>query len=151
MLPPVPVGNASSLRIDTDDRSRLSAAPTTDSMATNDRSLPVPYEPVAPDRVTRALLDFVSRIPAAEVGPSADPLADARALGQRAARRAAVTAGSLALPPGPLGWMTVLPELIAIWRIQAQMVSDIAASFGSVGAACASEASSSSLLPRLSM
>ncbi|AND70007.1 hypothetical protein ATSB10_25530 [Dyella thiooxydans] len=95
-----------------------------------DRSLPVPYQPGAHDRVTQALLDFVSRIPAAGVGPSADPLADARALGQRAARRAAVTAGSLALPPGPLGWMTVLPELIAIWRIQAQMVSDIAASFG---------------------
>jgi uncharacterized protein (DUF697 family) len=99
-------------------------------MVTNDRSLPVPYEPAAPDRVTRALLDFVSRIPPSAVGPSADPRASARTLANRAARRAALTAGSLALPPGPLGWMTVLPELLAIWRIQAQMVSDIAASFG---------------------
>lgn len=99
-------------------------------MATNDRSLPVPYEPAAPDRVTRALLDFVSRIPPAAVGPSTDPLVAARGLARQAARRAALTSGSLALPPGPLGWMTVLPELLAIWRIQAQMVSDIAASFG---------------------
>ncbi|HEU4669481.1 MAG TPA: hypothetical protein VFR91_02115 [Dyella sp.] len=99
-------------------------------MSSSDRALPVPYDPAAHDRVTRSLIDFVSRIPPAEVGPSADPLTSARELGRRAARRAAVTAGSLALPPGPLGWMTVLPELLAIWRIQAQMVSDIAASFG---------------------
>lgn len=99
-------------------------------MSPSDRSLPVPYNPAAHDRVTRALIDFVSRIPPAEVGPSADPRASAVELGRRAARRAAMTAGSLALPPGPLGWMTVLPELLAIWRIQAQMVSDIAASFG---------------------
>ena len=99
-------------------------------MATNDRSLPVPYDPAASDRVTRALLDFVSRIPPAAVGPSTDPLTAARGLARQAARKAALTSGSLALPPGPLGWMTVLPELLAIWRIQAQMVSDIAASFG---------------------
>ncbi len=99
-------------------------------MATNDRSLPVPYEPAAPDRVTCALLDFVSRIPPATVGPSTDPLTTARGLARQAERRAALTAGSLALPPGPLGWLTVLPELIAIWRIQAQMVSDIAAAYG---------------------
>ncbi len=99
-------------------------------MSPSDRSLPVPYDPAAHDRATRALIDFVSRIPPAEVGPSTDPRATAGELGRRAARRAAVTAGSLALPPGPLGWMTVLPELLAIWRIQAQLVSDIAASFG---------------------
>ncbi|OZB65194.1 MAG: hypothetical protein B7X33_05100 [Lysobacterales bacterium 13-68-4] len=99
-------------------------------MSPSDRSLPVPYDPAAHDPVTRALIDFVSRIPPAEVGPSANPRASALDLGRRAARRAAMTAGSLALPPGPLGWMTVLPELLAIWRIQAQMVSDIAASFG---------------------
>ncbi|MBU6248150.1 MAG: hypothetical protein KGN77_10360 [Xanthomonadaceae bacterium] len=99
-------------------------------MPSSDRSLPVPYDPAAHDRVTRALIDFVSRIPPAGVGPSADPRAAAHARARQAARRAAVTAGSLALPPGPLGWMTVLPELLAIWRIQAQMVSDIAAGFG---------------------
>ena len=39
-------------------------------------------------------------------------------------------AASLALPPGVLGWLTVLPELVAVWRLQAQMVSDIAAVYG---------------------
>jgi len=82
------------------------------------------------NRITRAILDFVSRIPDSKVGGAVDPRAQARQLAGRAAKRAALTAGSLALPPGPLGWLTVLPELVTIWRIQAQMVSDIAAAFG---------------------
>jgi hypothetical protein len=81
-------------------------------------------------RVTRAILDFVSQIPGSKVGTNSQPEDEARRLANRAAQRAALTAGSLALPPGPLGWLTILPELIAIWKIQAQMVSDIAAAYG---------------------
>lgn len=81
-------------------------------------------------RVTQAILDFVSQIPDSKIEGSRNPEAEARRLAARAAQRAALTAGSLALPPGPLGWLTVLPELIAIWKIQAQMVSDIAAAYG---------------------
>jgi hypothetical protein len=84
----------------------------------------------AAGRVTQAILDFVARIPASHVAGSAAPAITARRLTEQAARRAALTAGSLALPPGPLGWLTVLPELLAIWRIQAQLVSDIAAAYG---------------------
>jgi hypothetical protein len=86
--------------------------------------------PVEHNRVTQAILDFVSQVPPSKVGDSKDPAAEARRLANRAAQRAALTAGSLALPPGPLGWLTLLPELIAIWKIQAQMVSDIAAAYG---------------------
>lgn len=81
-------------------------------------------------RVTQAILDFVSQIPESAVEGSRQPALEARRLATRASQRAALTAGSLALPPGPLGWLTVLPELIAIWKIQAQMVSDIAAAYG---------------------
>jgi hypothetical protein len=82
------------------------------------------------NRVTQAILDFVSRIPGSKVDAAADAKVQARAIAGRAAQRAALTAGSLALPPGPLGWLTVLPELVAIWKLQAQMVSDIAAAYG---------------------
>jgi hypothetical protein len=92
--------------------------------------LPAVIQPGDHSRVTQAILDFVSQIPDSSVGGSKDPQSEARRLASRAAQRAALTAGSLALPPGPLGWLTVLPELIAIWKIQAQMVSDIAAAFG---------------------
>ncbi|WP_426661545.1 hypothetical protein [Rhodanobacter aciditrophus] len=81
-------------------------------------------------RITQAILDFVSRIPDSTVDGTADPRAQARQIAARAAQRAALTAGTLALPPGPLGWLTLLPELVTIWKLQAQMVSDIAAAYG---------------------
>jgi hypothetical protein len=84
----------------------------------------------ASNRVTRAILDFISQIPDSKVHNQNDPEAEAHRLSKRAAQRAAITAGSLALPPGPLGWLTILPELISIWKIQAQLVSDIAAAYG---------------------
>ena len=94
-------------------------------------ALPAVIDPDdAGGRVSRAILDFVSHIPASRVDNHAQPEAEARRLANRAAQRAALTAGSLALPPGPLGWLTVLPELLAIWKIQAQLVSDIAAAYG---------------------
>lgn len=92
--------------------------------------LPAVVEPAEQSRVTRAILDFVSQIPDSRIGGAKDPQAEARRLASRAAQRAALTSGSLALPPGPLGWLTILPALIAIWKIQAQMVSDIAAAYG---------------------
>ena len=94
------------------------------------KQLPAHYQPLEHGPMTRAILDFVSAIPTSAQDPSQRPDTQARALAQRAARRAAITAGSLALPPGPLGWLTILPELIAIWRLQGQLVSDIAAVYG---------------------
>ena len=83
-----------------------------------------------PTRLTRAIVGFVSRVPASAVASSIDPAESTRRLSRRAASRAALAAGSLALPPGPLGWLTLLPEMIAIWKIQGQLVSDIAAAHG---------------------
>ena len=94
------------------------------------QQVPAVIAPAAHGRIAGAILDFVSTVPDSTVANSGDPAEAARRLADRAARRAAVTAGSLALPPGPLGWLTLVPELIAIWRIQAQMVSDIAAAYG---------------------
>ena len=99
-------------------------------MARHSENVPAVITPAEHNRVTQAILDFVSRVPDSKVGTSTDPASEARRLAQRAAQRAALTAGSLALPPGPLGWLTLLPELIAIWKIQGQMVSDIAAAYG---------------------
>jgi len=41
-----------------------------------------------------------------------------------------MTSGSLAMAPGPLGLLTVLPDLVAVWKLQSQLVSDIAAVYG---------------------
>ena len=59
-----------------------------------------------------------------------DPNSRSRAIAGKAAIKAAGVAGTLALPPGPMGLVTIIPDLIAIWKIQNQMVVDIAAVFG---------------------
>ncbi|MBB5350126.1 hypothetical protein HNR46_000347 [Haloferula luteola] len=80
--------------------------------------------------VTQAILGFLGQVPESQRELAASPADAARAIANAAASRAATTAGVLALPPGPLAWATILPEIIAVWKIQAQMVSDIAAVFG---------------------
>jgi hypothetical protein len=82
------------------------------------------------ERLTRAVLEVAGRIPQTDEHKSRGPDERARAIGAAAANKAALAAGTLALPPGPLGWLTIVPELIAIWRIQRQMVADIAGAYG---------------------
>lgn len=81
-------------------------------------------------RISRQLLDLVSHIPPTRETVGVDAEARARALTQSAANKAALAAGTLALPPGPLGWLTLVPELLAIWRIQAQLVADLSGLYG---------------------
>lgn len=97
--------------------------------------LPRPRTPeeFAP-RIAVAVLEALSRVPTTDEGRSGAPNERARAIARQASTRAAVAAGSLALPPGPLGWLTLLPELVTVWRLQAQMVADIAGAYGRTAA-----------------
>lgn len=65
-----------------------------------------------------------------EPGKSKRPYERSKEITQKACAKAAVVSGGLALPVGPLGMLTVLPDLVIVWRIQSQMVVDIAAAFG---------------------
>src|SRR5450830_1923301 len=49
---------------------------------------------------------------------------------QNAARVSASISGGAAMAPGPLGILTLFPDIVGVWRVQAQMVSDIAAAYG---------------------
>jgi hypothetical protein len=82
------------------------------------------------ERLTRAILDVAGEVPDTAEHRSRSPDARAREIASSAATRAALAAGTLALPPGPVGWLTIVPELAAIWRIQRQMVADIAGVYG---------------------
>lgn len=92
----------------------------------------------AAHRIAEALMDLVAKVPRSSEVPPPGSLVTARdaararghVLSRQAARKAAMAAGSLALPPGPLGWLTLLPELLAVWRIQAQLVADLATLHG---------------------
>jgi hypothetical protein len=81
-------------------------------------------------RIAEAILDFVGQAPFSTELPAANPELRARALAATAARRAALTTSGLSLPPGPLGWLTLLPELRSLWQQQTQLVADIAACHG---------------------
>lgn len=80
--------------------------------------------------VAQAILELVGTVPSTAEPPSATPKLRARAILTAASVRAAAVSGTLALPPGPLGVLTILPDLVTVWRIQAQMVADIAGTFG---------------------
>jgi len=86
--------------------------------------------PSAAHLIGQALLHLVARIPASKEHPSPTPAADARQKANAAAAKAALAAGALALPPGPLGWLTILPEMLGVWKIQKQLVADLAALYG---------------------
>jgi hypothetical protein len=83
------------------------------------------------DSIVDAVEDLVARVPPSREKAADAPAAAAKAIARKAASRAAALSGALALPPGVLGMLTVLPDLVAIWRIQAQMVADVAGLYGS--------------------
>lgn len=76
------------------------------------------------------LLDLVARIPTPREKEADVPAERASQIARAAAAKSAAAAGALALPPGALGWITITPELYAVWRLQAQMVADIAGAYG---------------------
>ncbi|MGQ0711216.1 MAG: hypothetical protein ACT4NV_15885 [Rhodoferax sp.] len=83
-----------------------------------------------PQQLGDAILELVVVVP-----PSAEPVAAqararAQAIAHATARKSSALAATLSLPPGVLGWVTVLPELLGVWKLQAQMVADIAAAYG---------------------
>ena len=73
---------------------------------------------------------MIAEVPMPRVQEAADPAQDADRIAREAARNAALVSASLALPPGPLGMLTVLPDLFLIWKIQRQLVADIFALHG---------------------
>jgi hypothetical protein len=82
------------------------------------------------DSVVEAVEDLITRVPPSREHGADAPSAPAQAIARKAASRAAALSGALALPPGVFGLLTVVPDLVAIWRIQAQMVSDVAGVYG---------------------
>jgi hypothetical protein len=82
------------------------------------------------ERIVQVLMDLISDIPGSSEKPAEDPFTRCRTIKLVAASQAAIVSGTLSLPPGPAGLITILPELIGILKIQKQMVVDIAAAFG---------------------
>lgn len=100
-------------------------------------SAPPEPEETPGNKIGDAILKFIGNIPATSENISATPETRGKNIANLAAAKAATTAGALALPPGPLALLTILPELIAVWKIQSQMVADLAGAYGKT--ACLSQ------------
>ena len=84
----------------------------------------------SPHDVGGAIERVIADVPPPRTHAMTDPASEAAAIAQRAAKQAALLSGSLALPPGPIGMLTVLPDLYLIWKTQRQMVADIFGLYG---------------------
>ncbi|MFP8777090.1 hypothetical protein [Hydrogenophaga sp. RWCD_12] len=83
-----------------------------------------------PSLIGQAILSLIGKVPSSKEPKSRQPAQDARRKANAAAAKAALAAGALALPPGVVGWLTILPEMMGVWKIQKQLVADIAAIYG---------------------
>lgn len=81
-------------------------------------------------KLAQAVIDLVTEVPDSTLEPSPNPRERADAIATAAKRKAALASAGLALPPGPLAWLTIIPDLMVVWKIQRQMVADIAAVYG---------------------
>jgi hypothetical protein len=82
------------------------------------------------EKITKLLMGLLSEMPLSDEAHSRSPRERARKLALEASVEAAGVSGSLAIPPGPVGMLTVLPDLAVVWRIQRQLVADIASCYG---------------------
>ena len=80
--------------------------------------------------ITHHLLELLSTVPASDESAASEPLTRAKRIVKTACVKSAAVSGGLAMPPGPIGMLTILPDLGAIWNIQRKMVADIAAAYG---------------------
>jgi hypothetical protein len=95
----------------------------------HDSTLPATLEDPRRD-VGGTIERVIAHVPPPRTHEVAEPAREAAAIARRAAKQAAALSGSLALPPGPLGMLTVLPDLYVIWKTQRQMVADIFGLYG---------------------
>jgi Co/Zn/Cd efflux system component len=84
-------------------------------------------------KVVTALQNFIGHVPTTSEPKAVDPKKRSQEIATMASAKAAAVSGTLALPPGPLGMLTIIPDLLTVWKIQAQMVVDIAGAFGKQG------------------
>ncbi|MCQ2123719.1 MAG: EcsC family protein [Fibrobacter sp.] len=82
------------------------------------------------DKVASILFDLLTDIPESLYGQNNNPDEKVKHLTRQAAFKASTVSATLSIPAGITGILTSIPDIAAVWRIQAQLVSDIAASYG---------------------
>ena len=84
------------------------------------------------DKLASVLFDLITDIPDSLHIPLATPEDKVKRLTHQAALKAASVSATLSIPAGFTGIVTAIPDLVAVWKIQAQLVADIAATHGKI-------------------
>ncbi len=80
----------------------------------------------------RLLFDIVTDIPETKLQPAENPGDRVKTLINKACLKSATVSATLSVPGGFASVITALPDLATIWKIQSQLVADIAATYGKV-------------------
>lgn len=84
------------------------------------------------EKVYQILFDLVTDIPDSLLTQNEEAEARVQRLIKQASFKAATVSTTLSIPAGFTGVLTSIPDIATVWRIQAQLVSDIAATYGKV-------------------
>lgn len=82
------------------------------------------------EHAANILFDLITDIPESLHTPLSSPEEKVKRLTQQAAGKAAAVSATLSIPGGITGIFTAIPDIVAIWKIQSQLVADIAATYG---------------------
>ena len=82
------------------------------------------------ETVYSIIFNLITDIPDSLLCPNRNPDKRAEILIKQACIKAAAVSTSLSIPAGFTGILTSIPDIAAVWRIQAQLVSDIACTYG---------------------
>ena len=84
------------------------------------------------DKAINIIFDLITNIPESIYVSSMDADSRVKLITQRASFKAATVSTTLSIPAGFTGILTAIPDIAAIWRIQPQLVADIAATYGKI-------------------
>ena len=82
------------------------------------------------EKAVNLIFELITEIPDSLHSATDDPDAKVKLLVQQASLKAATVSATLSIPAGLTGILTAIPDIAAIWRIQAQLVADVAATYG---------------------
>ena len=84
------------------------------------------------EKITNILFELITDIPDSLHIPLTNPEEKVERLIRQASLKTATVSATLSIPAGFTGILTAIPDIAAVWRIQAQLVSDIAATYGKI-------------------
>ena len=82
------------------------------------------------EKLSTLLFELITEIPESLYTPTENSDDKVNKLIRQAAVKASLVSATLSVPAGVTGVLTSIPDIAAIWRIQAQLVADIAATYG---------------------